>query len=285
MRDNRKELQERIDNVLAKKKLGWTYGIKRIDDLAGRMEAGQVITLGGFSGTGKSYFVLNMINGIRREWIDNLNTDLIPPNIVVFTTEMEQIAYEQRYICMNAGIYWNEYTKNPELHHDKIQKSLSDYYENKFVEPNFLQIFQVGTIEEIEKILNTITIKPNIVFIDHVQNLGARGKSDNKDTMPIIGNIVRDIAKRYSVALIAVSQVNTSSLTKDNNPKQSNVQPFSWGKELLQSSHTAIFISRGINDGVLDETLQVGLIKCRDGNKGFFEMKVSEGFNLISIEK
>jgi len=283
MKDNSIELQEKINNVLIRKKLGWTYGIDKLDDLAGRMEVGQVITLGGFSGTGKSYFVLNMINGIRKEWLENLNTDLVPPNIAVFTTEMEQIAYEQRHICMNAGIYWNNYLRNPELHYDKIQKSFDDYYANKFVEPNFLQIFQVLSLEDIEKTLENVTIKPNIVFIDHVQNLSVNGKSDNKDTMPIIGNRVREIAKKFNVALIVVSQVNISSLTKENNPKHSSVQPFSWGKELLQSSHTAIFISRSINEGVVEPTIQVGIIKCRDGNKGWFEMYVNDGFNLLPI--
>lgn len=283
MRDNSIELQEKINNVLIKKKIGWTYGIDALDELAGRMETGQVITLGGFSGTGKSYFVLNMINGIRKEWLKNLQEDYIPPNIVVFTTEMEQIAYEQRHICMNAGIYWNNYTKNPELHYDKIQKSFDDYYANKFVEPNFLQIFQVQSLEDIIQTLENITIKPNIVFIDHVQNLSVNKKSDNKDTMPVIGNKVREVAKKFNIVLVVVSQVNISSLTKENNPKHSSVQPFSWGKELLQSSHTAIFLSRGMVNGVVEPTMQVGVIKCRDGNKGFFEMYVNDGFNLLPI--
>lgn len=283
MRDISQELQDRITNVLVRKKLGWTYGFDKLDELCGRMEAGQVITLGGFSGTGKSFFVLNMINGIRQEWLENLNSDLVPPRIAVFTTEMEQIAYEQRHICMNAGVYWNKYQRTPELYYEKIQKAFDDYYANRHVEPEFLQIFQVLSLEEVEKILSDMDVKPNIVFIDHVQNLSVNKKSDNKDTMPIIGNKVRDLAKKHKVALVVVSQVNISALTKDNDPKHSNVQPFSWGKELLQSSHVAIFLSRRIIDGDVDPTLQVGVIKSRDGNKGWFELYVNEGFNLLPI--
>ena len=281
--NNSKEIQQRIDDILIKVKRGWTYGIEKLDDLAGRMEKGQVITLGGMTGTGKSYFVLNMIEGIRREWQENTSEDFEPPKIVVFTTEMEAISYELRHICMNAGVYWNIFKKNPELYYDKLQKSKDEYYENKFAEPNFLQIFQVGALEEIEKILKEIEIKPNIVFIDHVQNLSVNQRSDNKDTMPIIGNRVREIAKKHEVALICVSQINLSVLAKDNHPKKGNVQPFSWGKELLQSSHVAIFLWRAISEAEIDSNITVGIIKARDGNRGWFEMFVSDGFRLIKI--
>ena len=280
---NEKEIQSKIDDALLRKRKGWTFGFDKLDDLAGRMEKGQVITLGGMTGTGKSYFVLNMIDGIRNEWVENTDEEFEPPKIAVFTTEMEGVSDELRHICMNAGVYWNTYKKNPELYYDRLQKAKDDYYANKFVEPNFLQIFQVGALEEVEKILKEVEIKPNIVIIDHVQNLTVKDKADNKDTMPVIGNRVRDIAKRFEVALICVSQINLSVLAKDSHPKKGNVQPFSWGKELLQSSHVAIFLWRNIIEGNLDSNLSIGVIKAREGNKGWFDMFVGDGFKLVKI--
>ena len=84
--NNEKEIQSKIDDALLRKRKGWTFGFDKLDDLAGRMEKGQVITLGGMTGTGKSYFVLNMIDGIRNEWVENTDEEFEPPKICLLYT-------------------------------------------------------------------------------------------------------------------------------------------------------------------------------------------------------
>lgn len=278
---NDKEIQRQIDDALLRIKRGWTFGFKNIDKLAGRFEKGQVIVVGGMTGTGKSYFIINMIEGIKKEARTVKIEGYIQPKILVLTTEMDSISYEKRYICLKARTYWNVFLENPENYYEEIQKAKEEFYADQFVNPSFLQIRQINALEDIQKVLSELEDKPNIVIIDHVQNLSVKGKSDNKETMATIGNVVRDIAIKNGVALICVSQINLSILGKDNNPKHTNVQPFSWGKELLQSAHTALLLNRQIEDGKMSEYLQVGVIKAREGNKGWLEMLVSNGFNLV----
>lgn len=263
---------------------GWTCGIKPLDDKAGRMCPGQLWIVGGASGSGKSYFVSNMIEGIIKEWEANTKKEYIPPKIAVFSTELTSDIYVERHVHLRAGVYPMQVVNQPERFADKVRSELERYHAERSLNPGSLTIHgEIGSIEQIEKILNeSIVDMPNIVFVDYVQELTANGRSDPKDTMPIIANKLKTIAIKHKVVVVAVSQINNYVFQAGANPLKSHVSPFSYGKELTQAAHTAIFIWREKDPetGVLSSDLIAGIIKSRGGMTGSINLNIQDGFRL-----
>lgn len=264
---------------------GWTTGMKQIDDKAGRMCEGQIWIVGGASGSGKSYYVSNMIEGILKEWQDNTRKEYNPPKIAVFSTELTSDIYVERHVHLRAGVFQMQVANQPERYADRVRKELDLYESERALNPNSLVIHgEIGSIEQIEKILDdSIVDMPNIIFIDYVQELTARGKADPKETMPVIASRLKAIAVKHKLVVVAVSQINNYVFQAGANPLKNHVSPFSYGKEINQAAHTSIFIWREKDPetGILSKDLIVGVIKSRGGMTGVVNFNIGDGFKLI----
>lgn len=280
------KISGRLFDAEAGIKRGWSCGLKPIDNKAGRMCGGQLWIIGGASGSGKSYFASNMIEGIINEWKNNTSKDYIPPKIAVFSTELTSDIYVERHVHLRAGVYPMQVSNQPEKFADKVRKELEKYQAERELNPNSLMIYgEIGSIEQIEKILNeSVVDMPNIVFVDYVQELSARGRLDPKETMPIIANKLKSLALKYNIVIVAISQINNYVFNQGANPLKNHVSPFSYGKELNQAAHTAIFIWRekDAETGVLSTDLIVGIIKSRGGMTGSTKFLIGDGFKLIT---
>lgn len=274
----------KLDRIEVGEEFGWTTGIPKLDGFVGRIDIGQVWAIGGFTGTGKSYFILNMIEGILQEWRSNKKGKYVAPKIAVYSTELNADQYFQRHVCMRCGIYFNQYKQDPKKYKLLLQEEADNYLLERKMHPESLQI--IGDLNDLNDLkLDKLEYKPNIVFIDYIQELSFKNLVDVKDSMPVIVKTLKKLATTEQVAIIAVSQINNSAIQGHSNPRKQQMNPFSWGKELMQAAHAAVYLEREmLEEGVSSKELIVSILKARDGDKGWFNMMVNPGFKLLQID-
>jgi replicative DNA helicase len=263
----------KLKEKLSGKNLGMTCGFENIDNQVSRIQHGQLWTVGGYTGVGKSYFILNMIDGMLLEK-ESLK-------IAVFSTELSSEDYLLRYACMRVGIYKIQLQKNPYIHTEKVKEELMLILKEREDNPNSLDIYgDVSDYSDVEKVLKGHDY--DVAFVDYVQELSINGKYDVKDTMPMLGKKLKNLALTTKTAIIAVSQVNNYAMKEDQSKSQ--VQPFSFGKELVQASSVAIYLERKKANGVLDYVSVVNVTKARDGQIGRSCFQIDSGYRLMPFK-
>lgn len=268
------KIRERLKKVLKGEKIGYSCGLPKLDSKVGRMEAGQVWIIGGYTGTGKSFFILNMIEGML---------EANEANIAMFSTELSVEAYIKRQIFMRAGVYELEYTQNPKDYYERIDKEIDNLAKQAIIKANRYNVYgDISSFEQIEKIIKKD--KPNIAFIDYMQELSVMGKYSEEDVMPILAKKFKQLALEQKVVIVLVSQVNNYAV-RDGNMEDKNILPFSRGKEIGNAAHTAIVLTRNKKDGELSKTLKASVMKSRSGNIGYTEFKILKGYKLLYIPK
>ena len=93
--------------------LGYSIGIKTIDDAIGRLRKGRIMIVGGASKVGKSYFALNIL--------DSMIKQPEPKRILVLSTELSEDDYLLRYACMNNQVWENEVERDVKQHIEWIK--------------------------------------------------------------------------------------------------------------------------------------------------------------------
>lgn len=267
-------LQQRLEG----KNLGMTTGYVELDNQVSRIQHGQLWTIGASTGIGKSYFILNMIHGMLKE-----KTDL---RLAIFSTELSAENYLFRYACMRLGTYTLQVQRYPKDWMQKMTNELITITQERDTAPNSLDIYgDITSLEQIEGILKETHY--DIVFIDYVQELSVidnkRKLYDVKDTMPVIAKKLKAMALNLKTAIVAVSQVNNYALREDQ--KKSQIQPFSFGKELIQASTTAIYLQRVKRNGILDNVLIANVTKAREGVLGLSCFDIQSGYKLSIYDK
>jgi replicative DNA helicase len=271
-------INDEVNNYFKSGLRGFSIGSKSLEELTGRIEPTQLWIIGGYNGTGKSYFVLNIIEKMLQEWRNN---ESLSPRIAVFSTELTAQDYIYRQILMKVGIYKVNLEKNPKLYMAKIQEVAINYLAERQLNPHSLNIFgDITSFEQIEDIINKLEIMPNIIFVDHIQDLSVSGRYKEEDTIPELALKFKKLAFEKRIAVIVVSQINNYSLQNDFDKNQ--LAPFSYGKQLNNKAHTSILLKREKVDGQLEDELQVYIIKARNGRLGKTGFKIKRGYVLQS---
>lgn len=275
-------LKDRLARAKEGRIYGYTTGFYELDYHVGRIQPGQLWVVGGYNGTGKSYFILNMIKGILKEW-EELGEKYIPPRVTLFSTELSAEDYVYRYVLMSMGLYGREVDSEPERYADEVQEKISDFGNLMLLNPNCFNIYGgVSSYEEIEDHLleDSSENQTNLVFVDYVQELSVDGKYDEKDTMPILTSKFKTLAHTHNVGVVLVSQMNIYSMGKDFQLEKSQVPGFSFGKQLNSAAHASLVLQRHKNDGELSKELDVHIMKARSGILGAIKFYILPGYNL-----
>lgn len=261
---------------------GWTCGFEGIDELAGRLEPGSMTTIGGYSGTGKSYFANNMIDGMLREWRNNSVKGLKPPKIALFSTELSQKQYVLRHILMRVGIYKNQYQREPKRYKKLVDDAIMEYYEERKLNPESLNIYgNIYNFEQIEEILKAS--KANVIIVDYVQALGIKGRYEAKDAMPLLAISFSGLAQKYQSAVVLVSQINNYIVAGGSDPNSNQLAPFNFGKQMNEASTTSLYLVREKEEGVMKKELNVIIMKARNGELGRKIYQIAPGYKLLPI--
>ena len=259
--------------------VGFTSGFESLDRGVGRMEAGQVWLVGGYTGTGKSYFILNMIDGIIDEGLAKM---------AIFSTELSIEAYVKRHVLMRSGLFDLQFRNNPKKYYEHVNKVMNEYVANRITK-NDIDIFgDITTFEQIEKSLKEYDLdkRPNIIFVDYMQELSIKGKQSEKDAMPILAKEFKKLAGKYKVTIVLVSQINNGAQSSGDVGKLPTM-PFSHGKEVGNTAHTAILLSRKkLEDKSYERILTADVVKARNGSSGnWLKFEILNGYKLLHIKK
>lgn len=275
----RKDIRDYVSNVIDEKTIGYELYFENVQDMTGKIEKGHIWIIGGFSGTGKSYFTLNLVEGILGA--------MTPPKVGIFSTELSQKDYIKRLLFLRAGVYELAFIKNPKYYQEKIQDNLTAIENDPRFEEDYLLIWgDIATIEEIEDrlaALKKIDKVPEVIVIDWVQQLSVDGVYAEKDAMPVVAKRIKKLTIDFGCAVIVVSQVNNYANNKDYKMDSSQTAPFSFGKELNQMADVAIMLQRQRVSGKQSKHLACRVTKARHGSTGIASFEVESGFRIKEI--
>ena len=283
------QLKERHDLLESGELIGFTTGITQLDYIVGRMKPGSIWTVGGYSGSGKSYFVLNMIEGMIQEAIANLDNEKYKrPRVVIYSTELSESEYIDRHIYMRLGEYRTalENFRN-QTTIAKLRHLTDDYVEERLSVPFLPEVIgNIRTIDEIQKHFNSLSTPPDIIFVDYVQELTVKYQGKElvleQDTMPHISAQLLKLAKQNNTCVVAVSQVNNNMANADFAINKQS--PFSYGKQLNQASDTSLILTRRRVGGQYSPILECFTVKSRNGDYGVLGLEILRGFKLVPLD-
>lgn len=270
-------------DVKAGKKFGFTTGFQSLDKYVGRIDKGQVWAVGGYTGTGKSYFVLNMIDGMLQE------PKKTRPKICVFSTELSKQEYILRYIFMKTGVFPLEFYARPDMYYTTAIENSKIFFSTTSSPDYHLKVY--GGIYKLEEIVETLTALkdkdelPDVVFIDYVQDISMRNMVREEDSMSVVVPMIKQVAMKFGVAIILVSQVNNYTQQKDFKQGKTPLSPFSNGKKLSHMMHAGIVLSRKRSDSITSSHLQADIVKARAGVSGRLPFEILDGYRIIEIDK
>ena len=280
-------LQHRIYWIIDGKLDGWTSGFSKLDDSVGRILPGQLWAIGGYNGTGKSYFILNMIEGMLTEWEKLKNDkDYQPPKVAVFSTELSTEDYILRHVLMRMQIYMSHVQNYRMTVGQEVIDELTRYNEERILNPDSLKIYgNISSFSQIEKEVKRIKDTVNIIFVDYVQELSVNDKYDEKETMPILARKFKTLAMENNLAIVLVSQLNIYAMGKDYHVTSAQVPAFSNGKQLNSTASVSLILNRVKEEGILQKELNVHIMKARSGVLGVLPFEILDGYNLKYINK
>lgn len=266
---------------------GFTSGSVLVDKITGRLQLGQIWTIGGYTGTGKSYYVVHLIRQLFTEWTNLFdNEGYVPPKIAVFSTELSTEEYINRYTLSNLGVYLNQYIENPQKYYDRFIKELNAFQDITTLNPSFLNIYgNVFNIAQIETVVNNPKLRPNLIIIDYVQGMSIthNGKlySSEVDAMSLIPKKILELANKHNIAFVVVSQMNESVSENDNVSFESvRRSGLSYGKTLAHASHLIGILHRDKINGQLENNLNLHIVKNRTGYLDKTKFQIKSGFKL-----
>lgn len=279
MKDLSKELvgiYRDVEKILRGEAKGITSGFSRIDYLAGTLEPGNVVIVGGYTGTGKSAFVVNMIQ--------NIMTKESGKNIAVFSTELTKKSYITRQICMMAGIYKLMLVRDPEKYRDRFLEAFGNYKDFMATSTNDLEIFGgITNYHDIET--EVLAGNYDIVFVDYIQNLNFGKIAVTSEAMDYIGKGFKDLAMKAKTVIVLVSQVTNYSTNKENNAEKTQLLPFHYAKEAGNASHISLLLQRDKHKGEMSPILDCFILKARDGELGTIPFHIQDGFHLKELTR
>lgn len=265
-------LATHLKNIYDGVQVGWSWGYERLDSGIGLIEPGQVVTVGAYSGIGKSYFAANVL--------DNFLTAKSKAKIIIYTAEMTVQDYIKRQVFLRAGLWERDYVSEPKAYFNKIQKVAAEV----MAELSLADIVIFGPVFDWYEIkAHIIQHKPDIFFIDFVQQLNAGKVTRVDEAMPLIAKEILEVCTKQNNSGIVLAQVTNQSMSRKESRADVILSNIDFGKELYRISHKVLTLERKKNengDGRLSKTLTVFVDKSRTGDMGFIEFDIEKGYKL-----
>lgn len=252
----RAEMQERIDQYEIDKAEGKIDGIKcgipLFDDLTDGFQEGDIVTVAGYSGKGKSFVSqLFLANALDQE-----------KDALLISLEMSKRQIMDRFDTM-ATNFSHKSLRKRELSDSEIiswRKAAQKYEDAK----NDLVVIDKPGNCSVDRIYAEINrYKPNITCVDYVQLMkGFNSSSQKHESLVEITNELKSVALATDSTIIMVSQDNRSSA--DEGSTESNM-----GTSVSVYQAADIYIGMMQNDEMKKQKkLNMRLIKNRNGSPG-----------------
>lgn len=259
-------VREYLTNIIEDKGLNIPPFTPQLGEYIRGFRADRLSIIGAYTGVGKSYFVINVLDFILRS--------AYKTRVLVVSTEMSVDDYESRLVLMRAGLYENDLYNITSDSKKALFRSLESYEKSKLDNKNNITIIYENTWEKIAE--HCKKNKYDLIILDYVQDISVNGLYRQEDTMPILAKKIEEI--KTNAHVFCISQIN-------NKHAEGNLftLPFAYGLELSRKASHGIVLSR-VKEKKGDEFssrytpyMVVNVMKNRGGKLGKFVMKVDRG--------
>lgn len=236
---------------------GFKTGFKELDDRTGGFIPTHVWIVGAYTGTGKTFFILQMIlNALKQD-----------AKVALFSTEMDRKMVMLRLLGNLAEIGTINLLKN-RLEEDEYERRLEA--EKRLGQyKNTLHIFDnVYTVEEIRLKLKKLKLQQGIdlVFVDFIQNM--RGAESIYDRMSKASIELQQMAQELGITMVIVSQISQNAAGWN---KKESIE-YKGAGEIAAVADVGIWITKDKDKG--ENSRMVYLRKVRHGAPGKFETTI-----------
>ena len=228
---------------------------------------GHLWIVGGYTSTGKSAFLVDMIVRMYRNGLYN-------PGIAVFSTEMSCEQYLVRALSNYTTIPgWTitEKKMNPQQEALLVQAQVFFSQRNLYL---YDRLYKIEEIENTARMLKENGL--DIIAIDYIQNLWGDGKI--YDRMSRLAPLLQYLAKDLQVTIIALSQVSNEHV-KDAG--KSGVYGYKGAGEIAASADLGIELERDRDN---DERMIFKVEKNRHGCRGEGVLRYIHNFVRLKEE-
>lgn len=175
-------------------------GFPSLDRLIGGFEKGELITLGGYSGGGKTTLALNIATQIAQAG----------GNVLYFSLEMTKVEMHKRLVCSSLRISdFSKITQEEFYAVVEKSKSLENELPLEFIDDADITVEKISAICAGKKDLS-------LIIIDHLHIL--RSEKRFKDQLALLTYLsrkVKTIAQELNIPILLLSQLNRSNAGRD----------------------------------------------------------------------
>ena len=180
----------------------YQWGIPLVDSKLGSMIPKEMVTIGAFSGTGKTNISLQSYLHFIKNKV----------NCIYYTSEMGQNELMDRLIAMDTGLSASEIREN------KLSEKGKKIYTDGTIQMNGLPGHIIETARfDIARIKRDIDkYKAKICYIDYIQMFRLQGQETRAAAMSEIATSLKEIAMEKSVIIFVLSQLNKEEGAKES---------------------------------------------------------------------
>lgn len=200
-------------------------GLPSLDKLIGGFEKGELITLGGYSGGGKTTLALNIATNVAKEGL----------KVLYFSLEMTKTEMHKRLVCSATGIHdFANMTADEFNRLIEASKSLEHDLPLRFLDDGDMTVEKIAAVCGGEKDVA-------LVVIDHLHIL----KSDRtfKDQYALLTYITRRIkmmAADLNIPVLLLSQMNRANAARE--VKEPTMSDLRGSGSIEQDSNLVMFV-------------------------------------------
>ena len=247
------EIRENIDSSKTKIRFKSFPKLSRYLNLT----QGDLITIGAYSGTGKTSFLLNLLNDLSKDY-----------KCIYFNAEMSKSNMYRRMIGINANVPIDSIDNPSTYQKEIIDKAIQEISNRKIIMKH-----DVRDLKEIRAIVmkEREADRHTIVFIDHIGLMVADSKLKSiYEQSTQVAKELREIAMDYGCTVIATSQFNKAALGEE----EVNNNMLKDSGEVTNSSRKIILLTYAPNQDKkdLETVMNVDITKNDDGLLGTIQM-------------
>ena len=246
--DDLEERRGKLNGVLT--------GFKIFDEMYGGLGNGEIITIAGCPGTGKSAMVSSMFCNISAQ-------GGIP---LLFTLEMPLTTMMHRMMSNHSGIDKGKFRMSSFSKEDcfRLAEVCDSMSNNTFFinESGSLTVHQIRQIARRMKKTEDI----GVIFVDYLQIIARCGLRSTKDEIDESMRVLRMLAKELNIPIVILSQLNRSYA----NAKRPSMAMLKESGKIEEDSHLVMLLYNLLKSGGDEPAPRVnGIVdKCREGVTG-----------------
>lgn len=233
---------------------GYNTGFKSIDDITGGLLPTHCWVVGAYTGTGKTFFILQMILNILEQG----------GKVMLFSTEMDRKMNMLRLLANIAGLGTIRIIKglldeDEKKKLDEAEKVLDSYKDNLIIYDNIYSIEEIRLKAKKKQLRGGL----DVLFIDFIQNL--RGAENIYERMSNAAIQLQQLAQELNIAVVIASQVSQASAGWNSK----EAIEYKGAGEIAAVADVGIWIKKDKDD---KSARQVVLRKVRHGKSDCFTM-------------